>query len=60
MPPTHRWSLPALAALAGSSLLPFGCAPLDPAHEDLDGLFHYLWDHHAEGVDEELSEAGEV
>jgi hypothetical protein len=34
-----------------------GCAPLDPAPEDLDGLFHYVWNHLDEGVDGELAGA---
>jgi hypothetical protein len=34
-----------------------GCAPLDPAPEDLDGLFHYIWSHLDEGADEELAGA---
>ena len=57
MQPTRPRSLAVLAALAGPFLFHTGCAPLDPAPEDLDGLFHYLWDHYDEGADEELSDA---
>ena len=41
--------------VAGPAAL--GCAPLEPAPEDLDGIFHYLWDRFDEGVDEELAQA---
>ncbi len=47
-------ALLAAAALLGSTT---GCAPLDPAPEDLDGLVHYVWGHYADGADGELAGA---
>lgn len=32
-----------------------GCKDVDPAPEDLDGLFHYVWEKYDDGLDEELA-----
>lgn len=45
-----------VASLCGLGIAA-GCTELDPAPEDLDGLFHYTWSHYADGKDEELSRA---
>ncbi len=50
--------LPALSAALLALLAGSGCQELDPAPDDLDGLFHYLWTHFDAGLDEELAEAG--
>jgi hypothetical protein len=48
---TRRTCLSAAAALTFFA----GCEQLDPAPEDLDGLFHYFWSLHDDGVHEELA-----
>lgn len=37
-------------------LLLLGCKAVDPAPADLDGLLHWFWQRHDEGLDEELHE----
>jgi len=38
-------------------LIANGCKPVDPAPDDLDGLFHYVWEKYDQGLDEEIAEA---
>lgn len=38
-------------------LISVGCQDVEPAPEDLDGLFHYTWAKYADGLDEELAQA---
>ena len=38
-------------------LLLGGCEEVEPAPEDLDGLFHYTWAKYGDGLDEELAQA---
>jgi len=45
------------AGLVALVLATPACAPLEPAPEDLDGIFHYLWGRFDSGLDEELADA---
>ncbi len=46
-----------LAAAAVTCLLNAGCQDVEPAPDDLDGLFHYTWAKYGDGLDEELAGA---
>lgn len=51
-----RGSWPLLAALGLAACIP-GTEDLDPAPEDLDGLFRFFWDQYPEGADSQLVDA---
>ena len=46
-----------LASALAATLALGGCKDVEPAPEDLDGLFHYFWSQHVDGADEELAAA---
>ena len=43
--------------LLGVVLAAAGCKAVDPAPEDLDGLFRYYWENWEQGLDEDLAQA---
>ncbi len=53
-----RWrTRAALLVLAATLAGGAGCEDVEPAPDDLDGLFHYTWTKYGDGLDEELAGA---
>lgn len=56
-PPPRRFTGASLGAALALLACLGGCKAVEPAPEDLDGLFHYFWAQHDDGPDEGLAEA---